>query len=157
MSDISLHLLLATALSLTTACCGGGSTRDLDPETLSWVDYTHSRAGYSLSLPAAMRPDEEGDSVFFRYDAGVPVLVRLTTEEEARHAGVWFGHEAAGAITLDGRAGERFTYVHWDGPFATRTIAYVVPVGDRFLGLEFRTATDLDPVQEKILASFRLP
>jgi hypothetical protein len=156
MSDMSLHLLLATALSLTAACCGG-STRDLDPAALSWVDYTHSRAGYSLSLPASMRPDEEGDSVLFRYDGGVPVLVRLTSEEEAEHAGAWFGHEAENAIALDGMAGEKFAYVHWDGPFAARTIAYVVPVGDRFLGLEFRTTTDLDPVQEQILASFRLP
>ena len=152
MSDICLRLLLGTALSLTAATCGGGSTRDLDPETLSWVDYTHSRAGYSLSLPTALRPEEEGDSVLFRYNSGVPVLVRLTTREEAQHTGAWFGHDAAGAITLDGKAGEKFIYVHWDGPFAAHTIAYVVPVGDRFLGLEFRTAANLDPVQEKILA-----
>ena len=157
MSDMARRLFLATALSLTAACCAGESTRDLDPETLSWVDYTHSRAGYSLRLPTALRPDEEGDSVFLRYNCRVPVLVRLTTEEDGRRYGAWFGHQAAGAITLDGMAGEKYTYVHWDGPFATHTIAYVVPVGDRFLGLEFRTATDLDPVQEKILASFRLP
>jgi hypothetical protein len=153
---MSLRLVLATALSLTTAVCGGGSTRDLDPDTLSWEDYTHSRAGYSLSVPTSMRPEEEGDSVLFRYNGGVPVLVRLTTREAGKRSGAWFGHEAGGAITLDGEAGEKYNYVHWDGPFAAHTIAYVVPKGERFLGLEFRTATDLDPVQEKILASFRM-
>jgi len=157
MSEMARRLFLATALSLTAACCIDGSTGDLDPDTLTWVDYTHSQAGYSLSLPAAWHPDEEGDSVFLRYNGRVPVLVRLITEEDGRGNGAWFGHEAVGAITLDGMAGAKFRYVHWDGPFAACTIAYVVPLGDRFLGLEFRAAAELDGVQEKILASFRLP
>jgi len=157
MSDTALGMILATVLSLSAACCAAGSTRDLDPEALTWVDYTQSRAGYSLSLPTAMRPDESGDSVLLRYRGGVPVLVRVTTAEDGKRRGAWFGHQPDGPITLDGQAGEKFTYLHWDGPFAARTISYVVPFGNRFLGLEFRTATDLDPVQERILASFRLP
>ena len=157
MSEITMRLILATTLALATAVCGGGSTRSLDPDSLVWAEYRHPQAGYSMSLPGELHPQEDGDGVFCRYDGGVPVLVRLTSEEEARGTGAWFGHEPDGPATLDGLPGQRIIYEHWDGPFAVRTIAYVVPVGDRFLGLEFRTASDLDPVQERILASFRLP
>ena len=157
MSEITTRLILAAALALAADACGRGSTRALDPDNVAWVEYRHPRAGYRMSLPSEIRPEEDGDGVFCRYDGGVPVLVRLTTEEEARGTGAWFGHAPDGPATLDGRSGQRIIYEHWDGPFATRTIAYVVPLGDRFLGLEFRTSTGLDPVQERILASFRLP
>jgi len=156
MSTLCARLFLATALAVTAAC-GGGSTRDLDPDRLQWVEYRHPTAGYSMSLPAVMEAREDGNDVLFGYDGGVPVLVRLTTEEEARGRGAWFGHAPEGPAHLDGIAGQRFIYQHTDGPFVSRTIAYVVPQGDRFLGLEFRCREELDPVQERILASFRLP
>ena len=90
-------------------------------------------------------------------DGGVPALVRLTTEKEGRARGAGFGHPEDGLDVLAGRPCRRIIYDHHDGPFASRTIAYVLPVGDRFLGLEFRSTGPLDPVQRRMLASFRLP
>ena len=61
-----------------------------------------------------------------------------------------------GLATLDGRSGEKFVYNHYDGPFGMRTVSYVVPHGEKFLGLEFRTGEE-EPTatQAEILESFR--
>jgi hypothetical protein len=57
---------------------------------------------------------------------------------------------------VDGRDGRRHVYDHSDGPFVSRTVAYVFPHRGRQLGLEFRTDADvLDAVQAEMLASLR--
>lgn len=64
--------------------------------------------------------------------------------------------EGGKGIELDGRPGKKYVYDHRDGPFRARTIAYVIPYRDKYLGLEFQTDRELYAVQLHILASFTL-
>ena len=67
---------------------------------------------------------------------------------------MWFGHAPANEIELGGKKGFKYTYDHYDGPFYSRTIAYVIAYRGKYLGLEFRTDRDLDAIYQDILASF---
>jgi len=128
------------------------------PEQLTWVSYTHPALPYSLRYPNLFNAEEEKEgSVFFRYGCGVPVVMRFHDEKEGRRRGAWFGHEPAGDIQLSNRAGKKYIYEHQEGPFSTRTVAYVVEYRGKFLGLEFRTPDELNAVQARLLESFTLP
>ena len=156
---------LAAVASMTALTVAGGlngcrseanALENVDPAQAKWSTYANAQLQYALEYPTILSPQDYGDgSALFRYHSGVPVLVRYTTEEEGRNRGVWFGHEPVAKIRLGGRDGEKFIYDHGDGPFVTRTIAYVVEYRDRYLGLEFRTDGELSPVQQRILDSFR--
>ncbi len=130
------------------------SLESLNPGQLTWATYSNAAAGYSLSYPRQLRPDENDGNVFFRYNGAVPVVVRYTDEQEGKDRGAWFGHPVVDAITLGSRKGQKFIYDHWDGPFAVRTVSYVVKHREKFLGLEFRTDSELSEVQKQILSSF---
>ncbi len=146
-------------LALAATGCRGSQPVPLDPDALVWRTYVDTAVGYSVSHPEAFRasPEGDGNTLFRLAGDGVPVVVRYTTEEEGRRRGAWFGHPPVEAITLDGVPGMRYVYEHWDLIFATRTVAYVVPLHDRWLGLEFRTSGELSPVQQRMLDTFRLP
>lgn len=155
--------LPATAALVLVALLAGAcdrtpvGTRTLDPEALRWVTYTDRVLGYSIDYPEdfdmVVRATGE---VTFRY-GGVPVRVVPVTEEEGRRRGLWVGQPSPEPATLGGQPAERFVYAHRDGPFFSRTIAYVVPFRGKQLGLELRAQGDLDRVQQRMLASFRLP
>jgi hypothetical protein len=150
---------LALVVALAILGCNSGAAMTLDPESQTWSTYLDATLGYSVRHPEVFhaRPEGDGNTLFRFAGGGVPVLVRYTTAAEGRRRGAWFGQPAAEAITLAGIAGHKYAYEHWDGPFSTRTVAYVIPWNDRWLGLEFRTPGELSPVQERMLDSFRLP
>ena len=149
---------LVSALFLLVACGNRESaTKNLVPADLQWASYQHPVVGYSVAHPQGFEVDEDdGRNLLFRFEGQVPVLVRFTSEEEGRDRGAWFGSEAVADVELGGRSGHKYIYDHYDGPFRARTIAYVISHQDRWLGLEFRSDGDLDPVQQKILESFKL-
>ena len=149
-------LILTGGVVAGTAGCCTEALGDLDPEHLTWVTYRNPQLGYSLEYPSIFRLREHGGTAIFRYGWGVPVLVRFTDEADGRHRGLWFGQDPTGPIELSGRQGQRYAYEHWDGPFSSRTVSYVIPLQGRYLGFEFRTGGDLNPVQQRMLDSFKL-
>ena len=152
-------MLLSIALFIS-GCCKEEvpALSAQQPDRLTWVSYTHPTLPYSLRYPNLFNAEEEkAGSVFFRYGCGVPVVVRFHDEKEGRRRGAWFGHESVGDIQLNNRAGKKYIYEHQEGPFSTRTVAYVVAYRGKFLGLEFRTPGELNDVQKRIFDSFTLP
>lgn len=155
----SLFAMLLAGI-FVTSCCQENvpALESLNTDTLTWAAYTHPAVPYSLRYPEVFTVEEEkAGSVFFRYGCGVPVVVRFHDEKEGRRRGAWFGHDPVQDIQLHGHAGKKYIYDHNDGPFSARTVAYVVPFRDKFLGLEFRTPGELNAVQERILESFTMP
>ncbi len=153
------YALLGLAFFITSCCTENvPPLSEQQPEQLTWVSYTHPAVPYSLSYPNLFAVDEEkGGSVLFRYGCGVPALVRFHDEKEGRRRGAWFGHEPVEDIQLHGHAGKKYIYEHDDGPFSTRTVAYVVAYRDKYLGLEFRAPGELNEVQQRIFDSFTIP
>lgn len=138
------------------------ATQRLDPDRLRWRTYTDLTLGYSIDYPEDFEMLIRGTGeAHFRfssvYSTGVPARVVHVSEEEARRRGLWSSKFITGPATLGGRPGERYVYTHADGPFYSRTVAYVVPYRGKMLGLEFRGQGDLDRVQQRMLDSFRLP
>ncbi len=158
-----LAALALLAAGLTAACDRTSVvTQRLDPERLRWRTYTDRTLAYSIDYPEGfeMQVRDDGEAqlrVTGVYSTDVPARVVHATEEEARRRGLWARKFITGPATLGGRQGERYVYTHSDGPFYSRTVAYVVPHRGKMLGLEFRAEGDLDRVQQRMLASFRLP
>jgi hypothetical protein len=98
----------------------------------------------------------ENGEILFRYGWSVTARVRFNDETEGKKTGAWFGNEPVEKIKLGGRDGEKFIYDHYDGPFAARTVSYVVEYRGKFLGLEFRTGGELNEIQRRMLSSFTL-
>lgn len=124
----------------------------------AWSTYHNDSLGYSLRYPAACSVDEDdgGRVVRFRYHGAPIIVVTFASEREAARRGLWPDHLPVGEATLGGRAGEKYVYNHYDGPFGVHTVSYVVPHEGRQLGMEFRTDDDdPSPVQRQILGSFR--
>lgn len=132
--------------------------QNLKAEEVTWTSYTDPFLSYSLRYPVVFKCEvySEG-SAFFRYDGEVPVVIRYADKKEGKKRGLWFGEEPVGTIALAGRTGDKYIYKHWDGPFAARTIAYVIPYQEKFLGIEFRTPNELNEIQQQMLDSFKLP
>jgi hypothetical protein len=127
------------------------------PGTFQWATYTHATLPYTLSYPDVFTVHTFGNTTAFRYGDTFVMRVVFVDATEARKRGLWASHTPQGPIRLGGIEGQRYTYDHHDGPFYIRTIAYVVPYRDRYLGLEFRTDhTTLTPTQQQIVASFHL-
>jgi hypothetical protein len=120
-----------------------------------WTRYSNPVLGYSLDYPDTYTLTEGGNHILLGYHSDPQVLVRYTDEAEGRQRGLWFGHAPADSIQLGGRPGKKYEYDHGDGPFYSRTIAYVVDYRDRYLGLEFRTNNELNDVEKQILQSFK--
>jgi hypothetical protein len=57
---------------------------------------------------------------------------------------------------LAGQPATRYDYRHCDGPLCSRMTSFVIPRGNRWLALEFRSKGDLNRVNRRILASFSL-
>lgn len=167
MNSRKIHLLRYCVITLVLSanillmgCCHENvpPLETQKPDALAWVSYTHPAIPYSLRYPDLFSVEEEKvGSVFFRYGCGVPVVVRFHDETEGRRRGAWFGHKPVEDIQLHGHAGKKYIYEHNDGPFSVRTVAYVVPFRDRYLGLEFRTPGELNEVQKRIFDSFAIP
>ena len=165
--------------------CGGTPPLNLPANAVAWKIYSNPSVGYTFEhpdiyeveehhdgrtvllrydgYPVVEHPDiyeveehHDGRTVLLRYDGYPVVSIRHADEQEGRSHGLWIKHDAVGTIELDSRAGLKYIYDHYDGPFYMRTVSYVVEHGSRFLGLEFRTdREELDDVQRRVLQSFR--
>ena len=126
------------------------------PTPQGWHPYENAALGVAFDVPDFLEQKNYGDAAgtVFRYNGANAVLLRFADEKEGKRRGLWHGHPDVGAITLGGRAGRRYQYVHNDGPIWDSTDAYVVPYRGKELGLEFRTRNDA-AVRERMLASFR--
>lgn len=119
-----------------------------------WKAYRNDHIGIALEHPAQCTVEGDGDRAIVRYDGAPIVSIAWLTEASARRNGLWAGHESVGPIEMGGRAGKRYRYTHYDGPFGMRTTSFVVPHHDRYLALEFRTPRDdLNGLQQRVLAS----
>lgn len=154
--DVALRSVLVAGLALGTAGCCTQALFELDPDQLTWVTYRNTALGYTLEYPSILRLRVEGGTALFDYGWGVPVLVRFTDESGGRNRSLWFGHEPVGPVELSGRPGELFIYEHKEGPSAIRTVSYVIPLEGKYLAFEFRTGGELNPVQKRMLDSFRM-
>jgi hypothetical protein len=146
---------LLVSLGLLAACRGEAPPAP-DAETVQWRDYHASELGVSLRVPSSFDVDEQGPEVSFRSEEG-PTAFRLVwvTEQDADERGLWAGHDGARA-TLAGHDALLYDYDHADFGRRVRTIAYVVPWRERYLGLEFRTdEPELPPVYRSVLESVR--
>ncbi len=138
--------------------CGGTSPLNPPANAVAWKIYSNPSVGYTFEHPDLYEVEEhhDGRTVLLRYDGYPVVSIRHVDEQEGRSHGLWIKHDAVGTIELDSRAGLKYIYDHYDGPFYMRTVSYVVEHGDRFLGLEFRTdREELDDIQRRVLQSFR--
>lgn len=138
-----------------------GTCQSVAPEVTSdveWKTWTNVAAGYSVEVPdvyeAVVR--DGGNAVFFRWRKTATAKVYLTDLESARRHGLWADERATGAATLAGQPGTRYDYRHCDGPLCSRMTSFVIPRGDRWLALEFRSQGALSSVNQRILASFNL-
>jgi hypothetical protein len=125
-------------------------------DEFSWSTYRNGAVGYAVEFPDVYTIDEEagGKAVFFRWQGRIPVKIYLADEATGRKRGLWTKHEPVGEAALGGRSARLYEYLHCDGPFCSRMRAYVVEHGDRQLGLEFRSAGELNAVNRHILESF---
>lgn len=154
----SVFLLLAMLILGSGCRMNSPLLKNLKAGEVSWVTYSNTNLWYTITYPAVFEPEVYDDgNVLFRYGSGVPVLVRYTDEKTGRKRGAWFGHQPVAPITLGGRKGNKFIYEHWDGPFVSRTVSYVVEHRGKFLALEFRTPDELYEIQRRMLASFTFP
>ena len=138
-----------------------GTCRSAPPEVptdFEWTRWTNAAAGYEMVIPDVYRPNVEADgkAVFFRWRRTAPLKVYLTDLESAKHRGLWVGEEPTGEVLLAGLPATRYDYTHCDGPFCSRMASFVLPRGDRWLALEFRSEGDLNAVNQRILDSFTL-
>jgi hypothetical protein len=126
------------------------------PAPQGWHHYENATLGVAFDVPDFLETKSYGDEagIAFRYNGANAVLLRFVDAQEGKRRGLWHGHPDAGPITLGGRAGKRYQYVHDDGPIWDSTDAYVVPYRGKELGLEFRTRNDA-AVRERMLSSFR--
>lgn len=145
----------ALALALTAALGCRVDPIDL-PAPQTWHSYENAALGVAFDVPDFLEMKDHGSEagIVFRYNGANAVLLRFVDEKEGKRRGLWFGHPDAGPISLGGRAGKLYKYVHGDGPIWDSTEAYVVPYRGRELGLEFRTRNDA-AVRERMLQSFR--
>ena len=149
---------MAALSALLMTGCSGTPPANPAVDAVVWRTYSNPMVGYSLEYPEIYTPQEryQGRDVLFRYDNYPVVSISHVNEEEGTSRGLWVKHGAVGSIQLSGREGNQYQYDHYDGPFYMRTVSYVVPHRERFLGLEFRTDLEQpDEVQTRILQSFR--
>jgi len=150
-------MLLSLCNFFVAGCRKGVDLYNLRADQVNWSTYTNSKLGYTINYPTVLQLEEFGDgSVLFRNGRdGVPILVRYSDEQEGKKRDIWFGHEPVTKINLAGRAGNKFIYSHHDGPFSTRTVSYVVAHKEKYLGVEFRTPSELNEIQQRVLTSVK--
>jgi len=127
--------------------------------TFAWKTYRNERMGVTLEYPDAYKPDAWAPDVdvAFRLNGAPAIRLTLRTEEDALHHGLWAEHKPVAGVTFAGRAGKRYEYNHYDGPFGSPVLAFVIPHKGKYLALEFRTTNkDLDEVQRRMLDSVRV-
>lgn len=148
-------LLAAMFSTVLGACCSPPSpTRVLDPARVEWRRYEDPILQYAIDYPSEFEVSSREGEVLFRW-GGVPVRVAFESEEEGRRRGLWFGQAPVRAATLGGRPAQVYAYEHREGPFCSRTVAFVVEHRGKFLGLEFRTPAALTRIQAHMRKSFR--
>ncbi len=148
---------IALGLAIIISGCSSPKTplENLNASDLKWATYTNDKLNYSIEYPSVLTPSgSENGEVLFRYGWGVTARVRYRNETDGKKTGAWFGNEPVEKIKLGGHDGEKFIYEHYDGPFAARTVSYVVEYRGKFLGLEFRTGGELNEIQRRMLSSF---
>lgn len=150
-----IPLLLTLLLAFAVTDC-----RDVAPTfpagPTPWQSYTRPDIGFTIDVPAGFEAEQVGDDTVFRYQ-GFPVLrVLLVDAEAARTRGLWVTSKPVGQAQVAGQTAEVYAYDHQDLFTYTHTLAYVLPHGDKQLGIEFRTASDtLDATEQRILNSFQ--
>ena len=151
------HYRLAAAACLAAALAGCRIEAADLPMPRGWRVYTNETLGVALEVPDYLTVNVSArhpGTVFFRFHGGNAVLLRWADEEESERRGLWVGSEPLGAITMGGRAGQRYDYRHHDGPVYSITSAYVVPHRGKELALEFRTQHD-EEIRGRMVASVR--
>ena len=158
LTTLAALMLLGTLLPGSFGCRMTSTFwEDENSRNLQLATYRNAILPYSLDYPSGLMPDDENNgTVFFRSDRGVPLVVRYHDEAEGKRRGAWFEYEPVGETELAGRKGQKYIYDHWEGPFHTRTIAYVIAYRGKFLGLEFRTPGELTEIQKQIVESFMI-
>lgn len=153
------HRLSLLCLTLLIAGCENRPPPPLSMSKVEWATYNNEQVGYTVQYPAAftLQNSSNGRDLLLRHDGFPVIAINYTTRQEADSRGLWAGKEPAGDIELAGKAGEKYSYNHYDGPFYMRTFSYVIEHNDRFLAVEFRTKSDsVDSLQQHILQSFSL-
>tara|TARA_Y100000590_G_scaffold404917_1_gene492824 strand:+ start:2518 stop:2913 length:396 start_codon:yes stop_codon:yes gene_type:complete len=126
---------------------------------LEWATYNNEQVGYTVQYPTAftLQNNSNGRDLILRHNGFPVIAINYTTREEAVSRDLWAGYEPAGDIELAGKAGKKYIYKHYDGPFYMRTFSYVIEHNNRFLALEFRIKNDsVDSLQQHILQSFSM-
>lgn len=156
-SRLTLSLAIAASL-LSAPGCTMPDPAEPEAGTFEWSTYESGSGGFTMEFPNVYQAEtqEDGRSVLFRTDRGVPVKVYWTTQAEAQGHGLWFGKAPVDNIKLAGIEGQLYEYTHCDGPFCSTMKSYVVPLRGRHLALEFRSSGPLHGVNQHILASFRM-
>jgi len=155
-SSRTLISACAIAIAILIAGC---SPRGFDWPDVSdddWAVYVNDKVGYRINVPNICDVEEhhDGRTVLFRFRGAPIIAVNFVDEAEGDERGLWIGHEPSGEVELAGRSGHRYRYDHFDGPFGMRTVSYVIPHRDRFLGIELRTGeTEPTSIQQTILDS----
>ena len=138
---------------------------------VQWQTYTNSKLGFAFDYPDAYNLEtREDDDVALRLDGSNLIVISHLTQQQADSRGLWADHKPVEDIELDGRAGKKYDYNHFDIFAGVHTISYVVPYKQKFLAIEFRTRRasvfeslgikprydrELNEVEKKMLASFR--
>lgn len=154
-AGLFIPLMLTLLLAFAVAGC-----RDAAPAfpagPVPWQSYARSDIGFTIDVPAGFQAEQIGGDTVFRYE-GFPVLrVLLVDAEAARTRGLWATSQPVGEAQVGGQTAAVYAYDHQDLFTYTHTLAYVLPRGDKQLGIEFRTESDrLDATEQHILNSFQ--
>lgn len=122
-----------------------------------WQRFENGSVGYSMSYPPGCTLDRHGSDVLIRYEGAPIIAVTWLTRAESERRGLWSRSEPTGATELAGRAGERYSYSHWDGPISMHTVSFVVPHRGKHLALELRmSGEELSTAQQRVVDAFVL-
>lgn len=124
---------------------------------LKWQAFAPAQAPFSLQYPYGFELNQQGASALINYQGGLAFRIDWLTEAEVKNRGLWLVVPPSGTQTIGKHSFTKYDYSHYDGPFGTNFLAYVTQVGDKWLGVQFRTTADaLTPAQEAVLRSLEV-
>ena len=130
----------------------------LELNTINWKIYRNKNIGFELIFPAMFAYDvqDKGHNVFFSYKDEVTLILRYVTKEEGNQMGLWFGKKAIDTISINEIDWVKYKYKQKSIAGSVTSTAYVIPLNDRFFGIEFRTDVADEAFQHFILQSVKL-
>ena len=152
---LKLVLALTSVILAGLSACRTSSGPAFDTWEGGWAEYVDARLGIRFHYPDVLvRELDETGEVVLSYRGACNVRVVFVDESVGRERGLWFGHQAVSDESLGGRSAQKYVYDHYDGPFAVRTVSYVVPYRDRYLGIEFRPGGMPQDARGQLLETF---